>query len=107
MRQNFFYVYGCLIALSMSSCATLLGGQITDAQKSKPAPGQPKREIRVGALVADIVIGLGIGAVIDFATGAIYKPEKTEESQSQPRPRNAPYFKPPAPNRLPGYKPGF
>ena len=63
-----------LVTVSMSSCATVFEGKVTQYQKTKPAPGQPQREIRVGALVADILL-FWPGAAIDFATGAIYKPE--------------------------------
>jgi hypothetical protein len=59
--------------LNFSSCATILGGPITDYQKTKPAPGEPQRDVRVVALIADIII-FWPGAVVDFATGAIYKP---------------------------------
>ncbi len=58
---------------SLSSCATLLGGQVSECQRTKPAPGQPARAVRGGALVADILL-FWPGAVVDFATGAIYKP---------------------------------
>ncbi|MTI30631.1 hypothetical protein E1171_07385 [Cytophagales bacterium RKSG123] len=57
----------------MSSCATVFGGRVTEYQKTKPLPGQPQREVRVGALIADIIL-FWPGAVIDFATGAIYRP---------------------------------
>jgi len=60
------------IPLFMSSCATVFGGKITDYQKTKPAEGS--RDIRVGALVADILL-FWPGTIIDFATGAIYQPE--------------------------------
>ena len=63
-----------LIASLLSSCATILGGPITTYQRTKPLPGQPQREVRVGALVADIfLVGL-LGVGVDFATGAIYRP---------------------------------
>ena len=74
LRQAFAFV---LLAASMSSCATILGGPITDYQKTKPVAGQPQREVRVGALVADILLTGIIGTGIDFATGAIYKPQAT------------------------------
>ena len=63
-----------LVASSLSGCATILGGPITTYQRTKPLPGQPQREVRVGALVADIfLVGL-LGVGVDFATGAIYRP---------------------------------
>ena len=64
-----------LTALMMSSCATVFGGKVTEYQKTKPAPGEPQREVRVGALIADIVL-FAPGLIVDFATGAIYKPQK-------------------------------
>lgn len=62
-----------LITASLCSCATVFGGPVSECQKTKPAAGQPARAIRVGALVADILL-FWPGAIIDFATGAIYKP---------------------------------
>ena len=71
-----------LIASSLSSCATILGGPITTYQRTKPLPGQPQREVRVGALVADIfLVGL-LGIGVDFATGAIYRPQPTIPSSA-------------------------
>ena len=70
-----------LIILSNMSCALVFGGPITPCQKIKPAPGQPQREVRVGALIADIIFGL-IPSVVDFATGAIYKPCRNTNSTS-------------------------
>ncbi|WP_223648384.1 hypothetical protein [Hymenobacter psoromatis] len=63
-----------LLSLSASSCATIFGGPVTDYQRTKPAAGQPQRSVRVGALIADIVLFLP-SLVVDFATGAIYKPQ--------------------------------
>ncbi len=57
-----------------SSCATIFGGPVSAYQKTKPAAGQPQRNVRAGALVADILL-FWPGAIVDFATGAIYKPE--------------------------------
>ncbi|MFT5761729.1 MAG: PBP1b-binding outer membrane lipoprotein LpoB [Polaribacter sp.] len=65
----------CFLALSMTGCATLLGGPVTQYQKTKPAPGQPQREVRVLALIADIILFLP-GTIVDFATGAIYRPKQ-------------------------------
>jgi hypothetical protein len=59
---------------SLSSCATIFGGKITQAQRTKPAAGEPSRPIRAVALIADIVLFLP-SLIVDFATGAIYKPE--------------------------------
>jgi hypothetical protein len=65
-----------LITLSASGCASILGGPITDAQKRKPAPGEPQRQVRAGFLIVDLLCGL-IPVVVDFGTGAIYKPGNT------------------------------
>ncbi len=62
------------ISIAFSSCATVFGGKITDYQKTKPAAGQPQRNVRVGALICDILL-FWPGTIVDFATGAIYKPE--------------------------------
>ena len=64
-----------LIAIMFSSCATVFGGKVTQYQKTKPGSGEPQRDVRVGALIADILL-FWPGAIVDFATGAIYKPEK-------------------------------
>ncbi len=61
------------IATIMSSCATVFGGKVSDCQRTKPAAGEPARAIRGGALIADILL-FWPGAIVDFATGAIYKP---------------------------------
>lgn len=63
------------IAIMMSSCATLFGGKVTAYQKTKPGPGEQQRDVRVVALIADIII-FAPGLIVDFATGAIYKPKK-------------------------------
>lgn len=65
-----------LIAVSflLQSCATVFGGRINGCQKSKPKRDEPRRQIRPVSLVADILMGYGVGLIIDFADGAIYKP---------------------------------
>ena len=63
-----------LLSLSMSSCATIFGGPVSEYQRTKPAAGQPQRSVRAGALIADILL-FWPGAIVDFATGAIYKPQ--------------------------------
>lgn len=62
-----------MLSLTLCNCATVFGGPINAHQKRKPAPGEPQRDIRVVALVADIILFLP-GTIVDFATGAIYKP---------------------------------
>ena len=64
-----------LVAIMMSSCATVFGGKITAQQKKKPLAGEQQRQVRVGALIADILLFFFF-AIVDFATGAIYKPQK-------------------------------
>ncbi|GAB3794817.1 hypothetical protein GCM10028819_09690 [Spirosoma humi] len=75
---------------SLSSCATVFGGRVTEHQKRKPLLGEPQREIRIGALIADVLL-FWPGAAIDFATGAIYKPKPVVTAQkvsaTVPKPR--------------------
>jgi hypothetical protein len=65
-----------IFALSLNSCATILGGKVTEFQRRKPMAGEPSRKIRGVALVADILL-FWPGAIVDFATGAIYQPDKS------------------------------
>ena len=75
-----------VLLLEMSSCATIIGGQVTESQRRKPLPGEQARQIKVGALVADAFFFGGLGILIDFATGAIYKPaEKSTSSNNYMR----------------------
>jgi len=63
--------------LCLNSCATIFGGRITNCQKTKPAIGEPRRQIRYVALVSDVILGFSlfqIPIVTDFSNGAIYKP---------------------------------
>lgn len=70
----------CIVLVAMtlllSGCATILGGQITECQRTKPLPGQPSREVRAGFLIVDIIFLAIPFTVVDFITGAIYKPCK-------------------------------
>jgi hypothetical protein len=70
------FLAAALILIMCSGCGTILGGKITACQKTKPAPGQPKRQIRPAALIGDIAAG-GWCTVIDFIDGGIYKPCQT------------------------------
>jgi hypothetical protein len=63
-----------LIVLSMSSCATVFGGKVTAYQKTKPKDGEQQRSVRPVPLIANIIL-FPLGLVVDFATGAAYKPE--------------------------------
>ena len=56
-----------------TSCATVFGGKVSACQRTKPKEGQPSRAIRGGALIADIIL-FTPGVIVDFVTGAIYKP---------------------------------
>lgn len=69
-----------LLISSLSSCATVFGGRITAAQRTRPAEGEPHRPIRAVAMIADIVL-FWPGLIVDFVTGAIYKPERKEKSE--------------------------
>lgn len=66
--------FALAILASMSSCATVLGGRVSVYQRTKPAPGKPAREIRSAALIADVLL-FWPGAIVDFVTGAIYRPQ--------------------------------
>ena len=70
-----------VIMSSLSSCATVFGGKVTTAQRTKPLAGEPSRPIRAVALIADILL-FWPGAIVDFATGAIYKPQGNGVSKS-------------------------
>jgi len=74
MRKRILNVLAIVIvAGTLSSCATVFGGTVSSCQKTKPAEGQPSRSVRGVALVADILL-FWPGTIVDFATGAIYKP---------------------------------
>lgn len=75
---------------SLSSCATVFGGRVTAQQKHKPGPGEPQRQVRVGALIADILLFPLISIPVDFATGAIYKPQQGATAQNAPAAKQAP-----------------
>lgn len=62
-----------LFASSLSSCATVFGGQVSTYQRTRPAPGQPQRSVRAVAMICDILL-FWPGTFVDFGTGAIYRP---------------------------------
>ena len=73
MKKIFNSILIVAAAFYMSSCATVLGGKVGPCQRTPPAPGQPMREVRAGALIADFFL-FPPGIFIDFMTGAIFKP---------------------------------
>ncbi len=82
MKKMILIITGFILILELTSCATIVGGQVTESQRRKPLPGEQSRQIRVGALIADAVFFGGLGILIDFATGAIYKPVEKVNSGS-------------------------
>ena len=75
MNRKFTSIIALTLAVCfLSSCATVFGGRVSEMQRTKPAEGQPARAIRPVALIADILL-FWSGAIVDFATGAIYKPQ--------------------------------
>lgn len=74
MKKIYRCIIPALLALcTLQSCATVFGGPVNSYQRTKPQPGQEQRRLRVGAFIADVVL-FWPSAIIDFATGAIYKP---------------------------------
>ena len=69
-----------IFVFSLNSCATILGGKVTEYQRRKPLDGEPSRKVRAAALIADIIL-FWPGAIVDFATGAIYQPDKRTEAE--------------------------
>jgi len=67
----------------LSSCATVFGGHVNAYQRTKPTPGQQQRRLRVGAFIADILL-FWPGAIVDFATCAIYRPAPAEPEPAKP-----------------------
>lgn len=65
-----------IVALTLNSCATVFGGHVSDAQRTKPKAGEQARKVRTVALVADIVLCPIICLPVDFLTCAIYRPEQ-------------------------------
>jgi UPF0716 family protein affecting phage T7 exclusion len=74
MKKSIFKLTAiALVVTSLTSCASVFGGKVSECQRTKPAAGAPARQVRVGALIADILL-FTPGVIVDFATGAIYKP---------------------------------
>jgi hypothetical protein len=73
-----------IMIISLNSCATVFGGRTTVAQKTKPLTGEPSRSIRPVAMIADILL-FWPGLIVDFATGAIYRPEGNGTKTVEPK----------------------
>jgi hypothetical protein len=73
LKQGLIAMALVVALINLSSCATVFGGQVSECQRTKPAAGQPSRQIRAAALVCDIVL-FWPGIIVDFATNAIYRP---------------------------------
>ena len=82
MRKPIILFSLLVLMLEITSCATIVGGQVSESQRRKPLPGEQSRQIKVGALIADAFFFGGVGILIDFATGAIYKPAEPKVKSS-------------------------
>ncbi len=83
MKKWIIFFSLLILMLETTSCATIVGGQVTESQRRKPLQGEQTRQIKVGALIADAVFFGGVGILIDFATGAIYKPAEKSKSSNK------------------------
>lgn len=66
-------IFILLLALQLTSCATVFSGPATDYQKQKKEG--VTREVQKGYLAADIILFCPVCIIVDFATGNIYKKE--------------------------------
>jgi hypothetical protein len=79
MKKTLFaLVLACFI---LESCATIFCGKISTCQKTKPTAGEPHRQLRVVPFILDSFTTFFVGLIVDFETGAIYKPC---DSQTEP-----------------------
>ena len=82
MKKIYKIVVPALLILTVfQSCATVFGGSVNTYQRTRPLAGQPSRPLRPVALIADILF-FWPGAIIDFATCAIYKPVPPESTSA-------------------------
>jgi hypothetical protein len=73
MKKIFNLVTIAAVLFCMSSCATVFGGRVGACQRTPPSPGQPMREVRAAALIADLLL-FPPGIFVDYMTGAVFKP---------------------------------
>jgi len=74
MKKFLYTLCFSIVLLGFTSCATIVGGEVSTYQRTKPVAGRPSREVKVVPLVCDVFFLGGVGLIVDFATGAIYKP---------------------------------
>lgn len=67
-----------IFLIAFTGCATVFGGRKTEHQKHRPECGEEKRQIRVGALIANCLL-FPPGILIDLATHKFWKPEPNTE----------------------------
>jgi len=41
------FIFGSLVIVTLNSCATILGGSVSECQRTKPLPGKPLRKIKL------------------------------------------------------------
>ena len=83
MRKKTFLVFSLFTLIQVifcSSCATITNGTITPQQRTKPAQGQPRRQIKTLPLLADVFLLGAIPTIIDFANCSIYKKDTTQSN---------------------------
>lgn len=73
MKKIMNFLCFAVMLFCLSSCATVLGGKVGVCQRTPPKAGEPLREVRAGALIADFLL-FPPGIFIDFMTCAIFKP---------------------------------
>ena len=81
MKKMFLMLLVFAACFTFTGCATIMGGKITECQRTKPKPGEPARQLRIWPLIFQIWEPVGL--IIDFSTGAIYKPCKTESKDKK------------------------
>lgn len=79
MKKKLNHLSVLFLVCLLSSCATVFGGKVTTAQRTKPKEGEPARKVRPVAVIADALL-FWPGLIVDFATGAIYKPASKADS---------------------------
>ena len=79
MKKSNQFIAVLLLTVFFSSCATVFGGPITAHLKTKPLPGEQERDVRIVALVVDIIL-FWPGAVVDLQLEPFINPNKLKNS---------------------------